>query len=643
MKKLLLFALAVGMGLSTIAQVQRVAVSTKAPATETIVDVPQNSGSTIAHETPTRKTEMLNGRAVTYVPIGISGNAYGMYGNPRTYVFADPRINSVVFTHRMEGGTDVDGNSRVAYDVSTDGGETWVNNVKAYSPLGPGSPYPEAGGRYPQGAIISEEGNTDPAAAYYVYNVAALDQTNGGSWGGWGLGVNPLTATDPTEVQQMNLTSEDGIYRLIPDGFTTTQQGKSWHMDANLPDDGGTFVYNGEIVLGQGVIEDGDFVYEETTVDALGDADGINDTKIAFAADGMTGYILIMSDSPSDPIDYTSYHPILLKTEDGGDTWSDPIHIQLGGADGIENIKTYWPDTTIENLDAYEVGFDRDEVYYNMGFAADLIVDNQGNPHVTGIIALGSADGWYPYENTMATWHVFSKDGGMTFDANALYNNRFLEGAVGDIVQYNRPYAASTLDGHWLFFSWLDTDKASATDLNDPNIYVIGYDAEDGTYTEVENVTAFGVWWFNAYYGSMSQYVFENEAGGTMTFEIPFVFEELTGGDADPCNFWYIDGYELSMPVGVGDNVYEDANFAVSQNMPNPAVGNTEVLVTTEVQGVINLSLSNMLGQKVYETSVDNNAKVHSFKFNVSDYETGVYFYTITIGDRSITKKMIVK
>ncbi|TSA25965.1 MAG: T9SS C-terminal target domain-containing protein [Bacteroidetes bacterium] len=58
--------------------------------------------------------------------------------------------------------------------------------------------------------------------------------------------------------------------------------------------------------------------------------DGINDVKVAFAPDGMTGWICVMSDRlPALP--YTSYHPILLKTTDGGQTWSDPIEVQLGG------------------------------------------------------------------------------------------------------------------------------------------------------------------------------------------------------------------------------------------------------------------------------------------------------------------------
>lgn len=634
--------MAVGLGFATMAQVQRTAISTKAPLDKLFVEAPANSGSTAVNETPTRHTDMLNGRAVTYVPIGQSGNAYGFYSNPRTYLWADPSINSVVFTHRMTGGTEIDGNSRVAYDVSTDMGANWVNNVQIYSPLGPGAQYPDAAGRYPQGAILNPEGNTSADDAYYVYNVVAMDNSNGNLWGGIGYGSNPLTETDPPNPTQTNLTSEDGMYRQIPDAFATTQMGYSMHLEPNVPYDGAAWVYNGELIFGMGQIEDGELALEEGTIDALGEGDGINDTKIAFAPDGMTGYILIMSDSESDPQDYTNYHPIFLKTEDGGDTWSDPIHVQFGGADGIEAIKYYWPDTTIENLDAYEAGFDRDEVWYNMGFQCDLIVDGMGNPHVTGLITLASSEGWYPYENTMATWHVYSNDGGITFMADPLYNNRFMEGAVGDIVQYNRPYAASTYDGHYLFFSWLDTDKASATDLNDPNIYVIGYDSEDGTYSDVENVTAFGVWWFNAYYGSMSQYVFAEQNGDMWDCEIPFVFEELTGSDADPVNFWYIDDYILQMPLDIADNVLENQGFTVSQNQPNPASANTEVLVTTKTNGVINLTVSNMLGQQMYAESVQNNALSHSFKFNVSDYETGVYFYTITIGEKSITKKMVV-
>ena len=109
-----------------------------------------------------------------------------------------------------------------------------------------------------------------------------------------------------------------------------------------------------------------------------------------------------------------------------------------------------------------------------MGFMVDMIVDKYNNPHITGIIAIGSEDGWYPYYQTMATWHVYSTDGGLTFDATALYDPYFLEAHIADIVQYKRPYESSTYDGHYVYFSWMYNTIVDATSLSDHESFLVG-------------------------------------------------------------------------------------------------------------------------------------------------------------------------
>ncbi len=633
-------------GYSSIAQDISALKSTHASKQELVMEkAPQNAKPITTSNQPETVTETLkDGRMVTFTPMGQSGNGYGLYGNPRTYLWADPNLNSVVFIHRMTGGTEIEGNSRLAYDVSTDGGTTFTNNVKVYTPLGTGPTYPEAAGRYPQCAIINPEGNTDPANATLTYFAPTLDQSNGGSWGGYTYGVNGLTETDPPAPIQTNIGSDDGFYRLIPNAFTLTQQNVAWYMEPSSDYSSGSSVYTGELIVGKGVMEDGDIIYEETLVEFLEAEETINDSKIAFAPDGQTGYILVMTDSPSDPQPYTSYHPVLTKTTDGGETWSDPIHVRLGGVDGMEAVKYYWSDEILEQIDIYSGGFDRDEVYYNMGFTADLIVDGQGNPHITGIIAIGSEDGWYPNQGAMATWHLYSNDGGENWNGNALYDNIWLEGDIGDITMQNRPYAASTYDGHYLFFSWLDTDLEGAEANTNPNIFVVGYDSQDGVYTDVVNVTSLSTYWYSAFYGSMSQYVFAQEGADAWTCEIPFMFTEFITPSTpeEEVNFYYTKGFTMSMPVGIGEND-QVADFTVNQNTPNPAADYTKILVTADGQSDINLTVNNILGQVVYTETATTSALGHTFNLNVSDYESGIYFYTVQIGNKSVTKKMLVK
>ncbi len=68
------------------------------------------------------------------------------------------------------------------------------------------------------------------------------------------------------------------------------------------------------------------------------------------------------------------------------------------------------------------------------------------------------------------------------------------------------------------------------------------------------------------------------------------------------------------------------------------------IMVNTEVLGPVNLTLSNVLGQVVYRTTENaNHFGSHTFKLNVSNLEPGIYFYTVEIGEKAVTKKMLVK
>ena len=377
MKRLLLF-ISLILTISLFAQTQKYqAISTKAPQEALLMEAPSNNASEYSmsdvEKESLKSSTNLSG---TFIPIGVAGNAYSTLGNGRTALWADPMINSVAFTHRMTGGTEVEGNSRVAYDVSTDGGATWQTDNQVYTPTGPdpGTGYPMAGGRYCQGAIINPAGNTDPANAYYTYFIAALIGQNN-IWGGYGWGSNGLIQLPP-EATQTNWESAGDIWRLIPNAYHVTQQGIAWYVDESSPFDGSAHVYNGNLLLGRGEIIDGEVQYVEEVVSFLEEGEAFNDFKIAFAPDGQTGYILAMTESVSDPIDNTNYHPVFLKTEDGGESWSDPIHIQFGGEDGIESIKNYIPDSIIVQLDYYaDWDGDRDELIFNMGFHVDMVVD----------------------------------------------------------------------------------------------------------------------------------------------------------------------------------------------------------------------------------------------------------------------------
>ena len=86
--------------------------------------------------------------------------------------------------------------------------------------------------------------------------------------------------------------------------------------------------------------------------------------------------------------------------------------------------------------------------------------------------------------------------------------------------------------------------------------------------------------------------------------------------------------------------------FALKQNYPNPFNPSTEIAFSLEQASTINLTIFNVLGQKVKVLA--NGVKLagtHKLRWNGTDEmgqsaSTGIYFYTLTDGSSTVTKKM---
>jgi hypothetical protein len=83
--------------------------------------------------------------------------------------------------------------------------------------------------------------------------------------------------------------------------------------------------------------------------------------------------------------------------------------------------------------------------------------------------------------------------------------------------------------------------------------------------------------------------------------------------------------------------------FSLSQNDPNPFAEMTRISFTLPASGCTTLKIYDTTGRLV-ATLLDDRmeAGVHSVVWNRSDVVSGVYFYTMESGGRSLTKKMTV-
>jgi len=99
--------------------------------------------------------------------------------------------------------------------------------------------------------------------------------------------------------------------------------------------------------------------------------------------------------------------------------------------------------------------------------------------------------------------------------------------------------------------------------------------------------------------------------------------------------------------ISYSKEVYVDvtapAVFELSQNYPNPFNPSTSIKFSVPVDGMVNLAVYNLLGEKVV-TLINKEMKAgrHEVNFEASKLASGLYFYRLEAGDFSSVKKMML-
>ncbi len=118
------------------------------------------------------------------------------------------------------------------------------------------------------------------------------------------------------------------------------------------------------------------------------------------------------------------------------------------------------------------------------------------------------------------------------------------------------------------------------------------------------------------------------------------------------CCFEFFFSYEWGRPnadpyFGSGEwgewtgDVVIPGMTALNQNYPNPFNASTTISFDIVKSGDVNLSVYNLMGQKI-ETLIDRNmpAGHHNIIWDASTYSSGVYFYKLTTKGKTFTKRM---
>jgi Secretion system C-terminal sorting domain len=341
---------------------------------------------------------------------------------------------------------------------------------------------------------------------------------------------------------------------------------------------------------------------------------------------------------------------VLMKSTDNGTTWTKTI---------------IWHSL-------YSLGGTSPSFYNACGGAQTVVLDNQGFAHVAcGFNQDSAYSASNHYYNRIAFgiiyWNEHMPQLDQSLDPTILFVNHQWIGWLKDTNVMSFPLANLTITGGSL--TWhpqlvIDNrDKIfliydAATTLVDANGFnfhhIFGRDgtlsADTVKWSNDSLVDITGDW----IQYNFSECVYPSASPTTEQNYVYILFQKddyagefvtnLSPGQTSPSdNSMVLLKWLKPVMVGVNDK-HEKPTFSIGQNFPNPAIGLTKVNVYMQNSGDLSLKVTNLTGQTLMSMEKTNVlAGVNEFVIDASQLSSGVYFYTVKQGDKSITKKMIVQ
>jgi choice-of-anchor B domain-containing protein len=100
---------------------------------------------------------------------------------------------------------------------------------------------------------------------------------------------------------------------------------------------------------------------------------------------------------------------------------------------------------------------------------------------------------------------------------------------------------------------------------------------------------------------------------------------------------------KIGNSVGVNENNFLANDFRLEQNYPNPFNPTTKISYELGYSKYVTLNVYDILGNKISElVNEKQNAGSYSVNFDATNFPSGVYYYKLTAGDFSETKKMML-
>lgn len=650
MRKVVLFGLALVLSASVVAQTNlRSAVKHNndlKKQKEVSKDDPKVAAPTIPWNRP-NVTVPKGTSDVVLIPLFASVNIYSILLPGQNALDYNQDINTIMFSAR--GGGDVGspvigGSNDIVTATSNDG----TNFQSAVSALGTTSERY----RYPSGVIYNPTGNTDPNAAYKLF------QTPVTSGSGWMMNRFTTVSFDGASNFKSDIVFPAGVESpLVRESLATFSNGTAISTAMYTEDDGTNYTlkqprfYKGtfdDVNKGFNFVES-DLTTEVPCYNPL--YKGIYPVA-AFDNSGMIGYYVVIGDDGRSPSDEhrASLQPIVYKTSDGGATWNIMDFIDLFNHPGLVND------------DSCKLWGSRQGDIKLLWDEIDAVVDMNGGLHIFGTVTSVSSNS---IDSTFYTWNL--EAGGVIELFNPLGDNNWMVNWVAnlqtqvvdaDLSGYGsgssaqgwdmRLQAGKSADGEYVYAIWTDTDTAfwgleGADKINlYPDVYGYAHKVTDNVKTWPANFTANTDFLGDNYYIFASQHCMVND--GDITIPVTSADIKFNNNPDQSVGHRYISGIGFTADQFIRVGVNEVAkNISNVQVYPNPATSEATINFNMSKAGNVVLQIVNMLGQTVYSSRIDAVAGANTTKIDVASYKAGMYFYTMIANGQKTTGKISVR
>lgn len=274
-----------------------------------------------------------------------------------------------------------------------------------------------------------------------------------------------------------------------------------------------------------------------------------------------------------------------------------------------------------------------------------LFFDNNNVLHIV--------NGYYSYnfnhtgDSTLTYQGIlhWSENTGLTYVTRALASNTWYStNALNDAW----PNMCQTADGRLVIvYAHFDSTDMSAAGIANGEIYAVASEDGGATWGTPVNVTnsptpgaAAGACEDDVYpdcvaFGDSVHIIWLNspDAGQGWSYGYGTVTEN-----------YYYHAVIAAPPTGVngGPATQTPGIFALNQNRPNPVTRNAEISFSLPRAGEYSLRVFNVAGQTVKEFRGQGKAGANSLSWNAKDAPAGIYFYKLTSGGNTATRKLVV-